>query len=169
MNSKKFSDYIIKTKDLCINLPRQKHIPIIVSDSKVDYLQKQSLRTDANKIEKSIVWLTKKGSKADEAVEWIIQNYEYLHDKYGDFTLYLWTGSCDAILKKSFKNSRARYARNKYWLSLCSKYANLVNRSLTVFNRLQKFAKLKKFEFDYSGKSCILYSSMNRTKVAYSH
>ena len=55
MNSKKFNDYIIKTKDLCINLPRQKHIPIIVSDTKGDYmyLQKQSLRADANKIEKT--------------------------------------------------------------------------------------------------------------------
>ena len=132
MNTKKFSDYLAKTSELCKDLPIQKHTAIIVSDSKGDYLLKQAERADANCIEKNIVWFTKKGRKTEEAVEWIIGNYEYLLDKYGDFTLYLWSGTCDASLKQNFTNTLSGNATNRYWLSLQPNYELLLNRALRV-------------------------------------
>ena len=61
MNTKKLSDYLAKTSELCKDLPRQKHTAIIVSDSKGNYLQKQAERADANSIEKKHCLVYKKG------------------------------------------------------------------------------------------------------------
>ena len=116
---------------------------------------------------KNIVWFTKKGRKTEEAVEWIIGNYEYLLDKYGDFILYLWSGTCDASQKQTFTNTLSGYATNRYWLSLQPNEL-LLNRALRALNRLTKFAKIKNFEViileipvyciqacnDYNGYTC---------------
>lgn len=146
MNSKKLNDYLIKTRGLCDDLPEQKSTPLIISDSKGDYLQRQSKRFDANEIEKSVVWLTKKGRNSEDTVEWLISNYEYLHDKYGNFTLYIWTGTCDLTKKTNIVSNSDPRSRNGYWISLYSDYKLQANKTLRAFNRLYKFANLKKFE-----------------------
>ena len=148
MNTKKLTDYLTRTSDLCDGLPRQKLLPIVVSDSKGDYLQQQSFRADINIIEKSIVWYNKKGRTTEEAVNWIIENYEYLCDKHGLFSLYLWTGTCDPTVKHNIQEKLASGSgiRHKYWLSLHKDYALLFNKTQRAFNRLLKFAKGKNFE-----------------------
>lgn len=58
-----------------------------MSDSKGDFLERQSKRADAYTIEKISVWLTKKTCRnTEDAVDWVIRNYEYRCDKYGYFT-----------------------------------------------------------------------------------
>ena len=54
MKSKKLGDFLSKTQDLCNNLDRQKTTPIIISDSKGNYLERESKRPDGNKIEKKM-------------------------------------------------------------------------------------------------------------------
>ena len=70
----------------------------------------------------------------------------HLCDKYGNFTLYLWTGSCDLTFKRNFRSFHAPYSRKPYWLSLFSDYALRANKIIRAFNRLLKFANLKNFE-----------------------
>ena len=55
MNTKKLSDYLSKMQDFCNNMDTQKTTPIIISDSKGNYLERETKRPDANEIEKSVV------------------------------------------------------------------------------------------------------------------
>ena len=85
----------------------------------------------------------KKGIRTEDAVEWSISNYDNIRETHGNFTLYLWTGTCDLTQKTNIKISNPK---SKYWISLCSDYKLRANNSIRAFNRLLKFAKLKNFE-----------------------
>lgn len=67
MNEKQLLDYLEKTANLCDNLPKQRFRPIIITDSKGDYL-----KNPLNETQRSIVWLTKKGRKTEEGTDWFI-------------------------------------------------------------------------------------------------
>ena len=59
MKSKKLSNYLSKTQDLCNNLDRQKTTQIIISDSKGNYLERESKRLSANILKTNVMWITK--------------------------------------------------------------------------------------------------------------
>ena len=167
MNTNNFNKYLESTSLLCDELPSKKFNPIVVSDSKGDYLLQEAIRGDANCIEKSIGWYTKKGTKTEEAVDWIIRNYDFLKERNGNFFLYLWTGTCDASFKQNFTNSNGN---RRYWLSLHNDYKLKLNGTLRALNRLLEFAERKKFGVIileipvYCLQACNEYNG-NRSKV----
>ena len=70
---------------------KRTHQPIILTDSKGNYLKKYA----CHDVEKQIVWLPKSGAKIEDSTQWLKSNISKKIINYGDIWLYVWMGTCN--------------------------------------------------------------------------
>ena len=70
MNLRKINDYLesFESVSLSQDLPQRKLTPIILSDSKGNYLKREV----RNQIEKGTIWKNRKGQTAYDGIDWVI-------------------------------------------------------------------------------------------------
>ena len=74
---------------------RQIRTPIILTDSKGDYLSRQA----RNRLDNSIVWLGDKGWTSYQGLRYLTRKCNSLKEEYGNFHLFIWLGTCDTTTK----------------------------------------------------------------------
>jgi len=91
MSEGKLLKYLDKTKDIKSSVISLKRQPIVLSDSKGNYL-----KTFADSgFEKDIVWCCKGGASVNQSFDWFVTKAQQLYKKYGKFELFVWLGTCD--------------------------------------------------------------------------
>jgi len=73
--------------------------PIIVSDSKGNYLRRQ-VRSFSNRITDKIIWWSRSGAKIEETIQWVRRNFDRETRRLGKIVVYLWLGTCDLTTKR---------------------------------------------------------------------
>lgn len=96
--------------------------PIIISDSKGNYL-KRECESLSNKTINQIIWWNKSGAKILETKNWITRNFRRLTRQYNRVVVFLWLGTCDLTsknkdgqisLRKQDDNSQAEFIAEIY-------------------------------------------------------
>lgn len=132
MNVKKINDYLesFESVSLSRDLPQRQLTPIIISDSKGNYLK----RVASNQIEKGIVWKNRKGQTACDGIEWAIRQVDNFRFNYGRFELFIFLGTCDFCIKD----------RDNI-IHLLPESAGIPDRIIRRFRDLSRIARLKEF------------------------
>ena len=124
MTEKKLRDYLATRFD---NPTTQKIlIPVVLSDSKGDYL-KNVVTYNSNIVESSIVWWCTKGATVQNRVEWLRTNLANKITLLGQIHLYVWCGTCNLTNKD--KNGSISLAANPTETveQIISQYREIVN------------------------------------------
>lgn len=110
--------------------------PVIVSDSKGRYLQNC---VNHDKVpEKDIIWCFKSGATTFDRYLWIKQNIDNLIKKYGDLSVYIWTGTCDLTTRETVSvglGKRRRLVKSKYVQLKSSDAFSQLQRHLLMIKR----------------------------------
>ena len=101
---------------------KRTHQPIILTDSKGNYLKKYA----CHDVEKQIVWLPKSGAKIEDSTQWLKSNISKKIINYGDIWLYVWIGTCNFTSK------------NKKYISLKSENDEEVDKIISKYNEIIK-------------------------------
>jgi hypothetical protein len=101
---------------------KRTHQPIILTDSKGNYLKKYA----CHDVEKQIVWLPKIGAKIEDGTQWLKSNISKKIINYGDIWLYVWMGTCNLTSK------------NKKYISLKSENDEEVDKIISKYNDIIK-------------------------------
>jgi len=101
---------------------KRTHQPIILTDSKGNYLKKYA----CHDVEKQIVWLPKSGAKIEDSTQWLKSNISKKIINYGDIWLYVWMGTCNLTSK------------NKKYISLKSENDEEVDKIISKCNEIIK-------------------------------
>ena len=140
-----YKKYLEKAKDLDKDLPTRKRFPIVLSDSKGNYVKPY-----VKSIGRDIRWWNVRGLTTEAAVDWVIGKNDSKIRKHGPLCIYVWLGTCDLTTKSSrvvslnrnFKKdcdeTMARYERLSAYCS--SREADIVLLevpyfSITEYNR----------------------------------
>lgn len=113
--------------------------PIIVSDSKGRYLKEY---VDSHKNpESSILWAYKGGATTFNRYLWLKQNIDSLITKYGNLSIYIFTGSCDLTIKQVISDKRPgkkcfRTVRSKFIVLRGIESLSLLKRHYILIRRL---------------------------------
>ena len=132
MNVRKINDYIESSESVSLShdLPQRRLTPIILSDSKGNYLKREV----RNQIEKGIIWKNRKGQTAYEVIDWVITQIDNFRANYGSFELFVFLGTCDFCTKD----------RDNI-IHLLPKSAGIPDRIIRKFCDLLRIARLNEF------------------------
>ena len=100
MNANKIGKYLEKENPLLVDIPENKLVPVILSDSKGRYLRQQA----ATPLEHDIVWADQwheSGRTTKAGLDWVKRNVKKIDVKYSNgFILFVWLGTCNYCEKK---------------------------------------------------------------------
>ena len=95
MNANKIGKYLEKENPLLVDIPENKLVPVILSDSKGRYLRQQA----ATPLEHDIVWADQwheSGRTTKAGLDWVKRNVNNFDVKYPNgFILFVWLGTCN--------------------------------------------------------------------------
>ena len=101
MNANKIGKYLEKENPLLVDIPENKLVPVILSDSKGRYLRQQA----ATPLEHDIVWADQwheSGRTTKAGLDWVKRNVKNFDVKYPNgFILFVWLGTCNYCEKNA--------------------------------------------------------------------
>ena len=93
MSEKKIRDYLQTQRSPTLGSRALK--PVILSDSKGNYLKDQVLHPE----DRQIVWWNKRGTNIKNSLHWLEKNIKSKINELGNIHLYIWLGTCDLTTK----------------------------------------------------------------------
>ena len=103
MNANKLEKYLQRQNPLLENVPENKLVPVILSDSKGRFLKRQA----ATPLEHNIVWADQgheSGRTTRAGLDWVRDNVNNFSTRYPNgFILFVWLGTCNYCDKTSEK------------------------------------------------------------------
>lgn len=126
MNKTKLERYLASGPSFTEGYIRQVATPILLTDSKGDYLSEQS----ENCVDNSIVWLGGKGWTSTRGLEYFRRKCRGLKERYDNSHLFVWLGTCDLTTKnRKYVYLNENYSRDAAKLMLnLRKFSNLARR-----------------------------------------
>ena len=111
-----------KLKDLNLNLPRQKRLTIVLSDSKGNYVKDHV----KSKVGRDIRWWNVKGLTSELSVYWLIKKLDFKIRKHSPLSRYVWLGTCNLTTKLP-----GAVTLNRNYMKDCEETISRYNKSST--------------------------------------
>lgn len=124
MSVQKFAKFMQKPRSATVG--QQTITPVIISDSKGDYLKAQIIHPE----DRNIIWWCRRGITIEQSLCWLRSNIDSKIQQLGNIHFYVWLETCNITTKAS-----------DFTITLTSQSSDASN---SVFNKLNEYIDIIK-------------------------
>jgi hypothetical protein len=124
MSVQKLAKFMQKPRSVTIG--HKSKAPVIISDSKGEYLKSQIIHPE----DRNIIWWCKRETTIDQSLRWLRSNIDSKIQQLGNIHFYVWLGTCNITTKTS-----------DFTIALTSQSSDASN---SVFNKFKEYIDIIK-------------------------